>query len=318
MKPAQHIEMMGDSPAFASVIRAARLVAVTGATVLIQGESGVGKELLAHAIHADSPRAKGTFVAVNCAALTESLVESELFGHAKGAFTGADQERAGRIATAHGGTLFLDEIGDMPLSIQAKLLRFLENGECHTLGRELPKRVDVRVIAATNRDLATLVNEGGFRQDLYYRLQVVPLSLPPLRERGQDVALLANAFLQRFAVRHAVPAPFFSKDALRVMLGHPWPGNIRELRNLCERAVIFHQGQEIGIEFVHAQLALPMPSPRAAAITLPNGGLSLDHLERDLILAALERTQGNRTHAARLLDLTRDTLLYRMKKHALR
>ncbi|MBF0294634.1 MAG: sigma-54-dependent Fis family transcriptional regulator [Magnetococcales bacterium] len=318
MKPPQHIEIMGDSPAFTSVMRAARLVAVTGATVLIQGESGVGKELLAHAIHTDSPRAKGPFVAVNCAALTESLVESELFGHARGAFTGAAQERAGRIATAHGGTLFLDEIGDMPLSIQAKLLRFLENGECQPLGCELPKRVDVRVIAATNRDLASLVNTGRFRQDLYYRLQVVPLVLPPLRDRGRDVALLANAFLQRFAAHHAALCPFFSNAALSVMLDHPWPGNIRELRNLCERAVIFHPGQEIGVEFLHAQLAAAISSPRAVAITLPNGGINLDHLERDLILAALERTNGNRTHAARLLDLTRDTLLYRMKKHALR
>lgn len=327
MKNIPLIEMMGSSPAFVSVLRASRLVAVTGATVLIQGESGVGKELLARFIHDSSRRAKGVFVPVNCAALSETLVESELFGHTKGAFTGAVAERIGRIAAANGGTLFLDEVGDMPLAIQAKMLRFLENGECQPLGQEQPRRVDVRVIAATNRDLATLVAHGRFRGDLYYRLQVVPLVLPPLRERGHDVELLAIAFLRYFATLHQVALPVLSRFALEALRCHSWPGNIRELRNLCERGVIFHAGHEIGSEFVQSQLAALAPavitgegscSAPPPVLSLPSGGVSLDVLERDLILAALDRTHGNRTHAAKLLDLTRDTLLYRMKKHALR
>ncbi|MBF0272689.1 MAG: sigma-54-dependent Fis family transcriptional regulator [Magnetococcales bacterium] len=330
MNPASQPAMMGNAPAFAAILRASRLVAVTGATVLIQGESGVGKELLARAIHDCSPRCKGPFIPVNCAALSESLVESELFGHAKGAFTGALSERAGRIAAAHGGTLFLDEIGDMPLSIQAKMLRFLENGECQPLGQEQPRKVDVRVVAATNRDLVALVAAQRFRQDLFYRLQVVPLVLPPLRERSQDVALLTQAFLSHFAGQHGVAVPAFSRSAQEMLRHYSWPGNIRELRNLCERAVIFHAGQNLDETFVQGQLipqAMPMPHPEIpfpetggmqGAMALPNGGISLDILERDMIRAALARTQGNRTHAAKLLNVSRDTLLYRMKKHALR
>ncbi|MBF0427531.1 MAG: sigma-54-dependent Fis family transcriptional regulator [Magnetococcales bacterium] len=327
MNHARQLEMMGTSPAFVAVQRASRLVAVTDATVLIQGESGVGKELLAHSIHQASRRVKGPFVPVNCAALSESLVESELFGHAKGAFTGALAERVGRIAAAHGGTLFLDEVGDMPLSIQAKMLRFLENGECQPLGQEQPKRVDVRVIAATNRDLSAMTATGRFRQDLYYRLQVVPLVLPPLRERGPDVEMLANAFLRHFSQLHTVPVPVFSRLALDLLRGYSWPGNIRELRNLCERGVIFHAGQELDEAFLQGQLAIQATPASigasvlagfAASLALPNDGLSLDGVERDMIVAALAKTQGNRTHAAKLLDVSRDTLLYRMKKHALR
>lgn len=326
MNSVEKPEMMGSSPALLSVLRAARLVAVTGATVLIQGESGVGKELLARSIHETSRRANAPFVPVNCAALSETLAESELFGHTKGAFTGAISKRIGRIAAAQGGTLFLDEVGDMPPSIQAKLLRFLENGECQPLGMEQPQRMDVRVVAATNRDLATLVAAGRFRQDLFHRLQVVPLLLPPLRERGQDVALLANAFLAFFSALYGVALSVLSRSALDVLRCHPWPGNVRELRNLCERLAIFQAGQEISDTCIRGQLSPHSASSPTeqihtsalAPFSLPNSGLSLDLLERDLILAALERTHGNRTHAAKLLDLSRDTLLYRMKKHALR
>ncbi|MBF0260658.1 MAG: sigma-54-dependent Fis family transcriptional regulator [Magnetococcales bacterium] len=330
MRSSSRIDQMGNSPAFVAVLRASRLVAITHATVLIQGESGVGKELLARSIHDSSPRTKGPFIPVNCAALSESLVESELFGHAKGAFTGALTERVGRIAAAHGGTLFLDEIGDMPLSIQAKMLRFLENGECQPLGQEQPRKVDVRVIAATNRDLGDLVTTGRFRQDLYYRLQVVPLSLPSLRERGQDIELLASAFLESFARQQGVTQPIFTNSALEWLRSYPWPGNIRELRNLCERAVIFQAGQRLDERFVQAQLhphatrpnlgqvGHPEGVPATGEVALPHGGISLDTLERDMIRAALFKTNGNRTHAARLLDVSRDTLLYRMKKHALR
>ncbi|MEO5378136.1 MAG: sigma-54 dependent transcriptional regulator [Magnetococcus sp. DMHC-6] len=323
------LSIIGSSPALMSILRAARLVAITDATVLIQGESGVGKELLAQAIHAASKRAKAPFIPVNCAALSETLVESELFGHVKGAFTGAISERMGRIAAAHGGTLFLDEVGDMPLSIQPKMLRFLENGECQSLGQEQPRRMDVRVIAATNQNLATLAMNGRFRQDLLYRLQVVPLLLPPLRERGDDVVVLAKNFLSDYALMHGVSSPYFSRSALNVLRCHSWPGNIRELRNVCERGVIFHAGEELDDDFVHNQLAAHAPAQLPSGTPLldktipenpplPNGGISLNLLERELIQAALLRTQGNRTHAAKLLDVSRDTLLYRMKKHALR
>ncbi|MBF0418450.1 MAG: sigma-54-dependent Fis family transcriptional regulator [Magnetococcales bacterium] len=323
------LDQMGNSPAFVAVLRASRLVAITHATVLILGESGVGKELLARSLHDASPRAKEAFITVNCAALSESLVESELFGHAKGAFTGALTERVGRIATAHGGTLFLDEIGDMPLAIQAKMLRFLENGECQPVGQEQPRKVNVRVVAATNRDLATMVTAGKFRQDLFYRLQVVPLHLPPLRERGQDIELLATAFLENFARQQGVTAPSFTYSAMEWLRSYPWPGNIRELRNLCERAVIFQAGQRLEVSFVQAHLQprtfrFPSESQDAcdgladATLTMQHKGISLDTLERDMIRAALHKTNGNRTHAARLLDISRDTLLYRMKKHALR
>ncbi|MEO5347749.1 MAG: sigma-54 dependent transcriptional regulator [Magnetococcus sp. YQC-9] len=330
MNASLHVNQMGNAPVFVAVLRASRLVAVTQATVMIQGESGVGKELLARSIHDASPRAKAPFVPVNCAALSESLVESELFGHLKGAFTGALTERIGRITAAQGGTLFLDEIGDMPLSIQAKMLRFLENGECQPLGQEQPRKVNVRVIAATNRDLATLVSSGHFRQDLYYRLQVVPLHLPPLRERGEDIELLTRIFLDTFSRQQGVASPSFSRAALDWMRDYPWPGNIRELRNLCERAVIFHAGQLLDDSFVHGQLHSRVArghletkvggisTETTPAVAIPNGGISLDNMERDMIRAALIKTNGNRTHAARLLDVSRDTLLYRMKKYALR
>ncbi len=324
MNPTAQLDMMGSAPAFVAVLRASRLVAATEATVLIQGESGVGKELLARFIHETSRRVKGPFIPISCPALSETLAESDLFGHTKGAFTGAIARQDGRIAAAHNGTLFLDEVGDMPLSIQAKMLRFLENGECQSLGQPQPQPVNVRVVAATNRDLATMVAAGQFRLDLFHRLQVVPLRLPPLRERGRDVELLANAFLTFFATRYAMAAPVFSRAAMGLLRHYSWPGNIRELRNLCERGTIFHAGQEIGEGFVQAQLPLhphpAVPDQTAPDFTpfLPNNGLSLDLLERDLIRAALDRTHGNRTHAAKLLDLSRDTLLYRMKKHALR
>jgi DNA-binding NtrC family response regulator len=301
MKQTEQPDMIGSSPAFLSILRSSRLVAATDATVLIQGESGVGKELLARSIHENSQRAKGPFVPVSCPALSETLVESELFGHTKGAFTGAITKQSGRIVAAHYGTLFLDDIGDMPTSIQAKMLRFLENGECQSLGKSQPHRVDVRVVAATNRDLAALVASGQFLEDLFHRLQVVPLFLPPLRERGNDVALLANAFLCFFATRHMLAVPCFSPAAMALLYRYPWPGNVRELRNLCERGAIFHAGQEIGEAFIQAQLSIrtvpitPDKSALEPTLSLPNNGLSLNLLGKDLICAALDRTHGKPT-----------------------
>ncbi|MBF0109622.1 MAG: sigma 54-interacting transcriptional regulator [Magnetococcales bacterium] len=335
----ESIDATGNAPSFQAVMRAARLVAATDTTVLILGESGVGKELLAQSIHQSSHQAGGPFVPVNCAALSESLAESELFGHTRGAFTGAVGERTGRIAAAHGGTLFLDEIGDMPLSVQAKVLRFLETGECQVLGRERPRQVTVRIIAATHRNLAEMVAENRFRADLFYRLHVVPLHLPPLRERGNDVVLLTKRFLTHFSRRLGVTTPNIAPAAIERLLQHDWPGNIRELRNLCERAVVFQGGNTIDETFITGQLAaLRTPfhrDPARSAATairesanqqslslqgphIPQEGMSLAALEKELIQKALARTNGNRTRAAKLLDLTRDTLLYRMKKYALR
>jgi len=308
-----HPTLIGQAPAFQAVIRAARLVAVTDATVLIQGESGTGKELLAQQIHRISRRASQPLVVVNCAALPENLVEAELFGYRRGAFTGAQQDYPGRI--------FLDEIGELPLSIQAKLLRFLEAGEVQGLGETRPRRVDVRVIAATNRHLEAQVREGGFREDLWYRLAIVPLTLPPLRltlpplrERREDILPLAHHFLATFSQRHDLPAPTLDRSAERRLLDHPWPGNVRELRNLCERLVILLPGQTVGA----GNLQLEAPHGRAGGdLRLPAEGVVLDELEAELIRQALERTAGNRSRAARLLGLSRDTLLYRMKKYAI-
>jgi len=309
-----HPTLIGQAPAFQAVIRAARLVAVTDATVLIQGESGTGKELLAQQIHRISRRASQPLVVVNCAALPENLVEAELFGYRRGAFTGAQQDYPGRIRSAEGGTLFLDEIGELPLSIQAKLLRFLEAGEVQGLGETRPRRVDVRVIAATNRHLEAQVREGGFREDLWYRLAIVPLTLPPLRERREDILPLAHHFLATFSQRHDLPAPTLDRSAERRLLDHPWPGNVRELRNLCERLVILLPGQTVGA----GNLQLEAPHGRAGGdLRLPAEGVVLDELEAELIRQALERTAGNRSRAARLLGLSRDTLLYRMKKYAI-
>lgn len=332
MERNEPVEMIGSSPAFQAVQRAARLIAATDATTLILGESGVGKELFALALHQGSRQAQGPFVPVNCAALSESLAESELFGHVRGSFTGAVKERVGRITAAHGGTLFLDEIGDLPLSIQAKLLRFLETGECQVLGKERPNHVDVRVVLATHRDLARMVGEGRFRKDLFYRLHVAVLHVPPLRERGEDVILLAQAFLAHFAHRLKKRTPEITNSALDLLKQHDWPGNIRELRNLCERSVIFHGENALDGDFVRGQLAAmhgllqgtdfsSCSHGKALDVSdfcMPHGGISLVALEKELIQEALNRTNGNRTRAAKLLDLTRDALLYRMKKHSLR
>jgi len=308
-----HPTLIGQAPAFQAVIRAARLVAVTDATVLVQGESGTGKELLAREIHRTSRRASKPLVVVNCAALPETLVEAELFGYRRGAFTGAQQDYPGRIRSADGGTLFLDEIGELPLSVQAKLLRFLEAGEVQGLGETRPRQVDVRVIAATNRRLEEQVREGRFREDLWYRLAIVPLMLPPLRERREDILPLARHFLDTLSQRHDLPVPTLDRSAERRLLDHPWPGNVRELRNLCERLVILLPGQTVGA----GNLQLDPPQGQQGDLRLPAEGVILDELEADLIRQALERTAGNRTRAARLLGLSRDTLLYRMKKYAI-
>ncbi|WP_353571758.1 sigma-54 dependent transcriptional regulator [Candidatus Albibeggiatoa sp. nov. BB20] len=314
-------QLLGTSAEFANTLRAAEIVARTDATALLLGESGTGKELLAHAIHAHSLRANKPFIIINCAALPEQLVESELFGHRKGAFTGAIQHQQGKIQAAQGGTLFLDEIGELPLSIQAKLLRFLESGECQPVGQQQMEKVDTRVIAATHRDLYALSQTGEFRQDLYYRLNIVPLELPPLRKRSEDICLLINLITQQLADKHQLSAPIYSKATLKLLKQHSWQGNIRELRNFCERMLILLSGQTIEPSNLphdfQAKTTFSNLKISLGQFELPEAGIDLQDLEQQMIQQALSKTYGNRSQAARLLGLTRDTLLYRMKKYAI-
>ncbi len=306
------------SPAMEAVIRSAQIVAATDATALVQGETGTGKELMARALHAASPRADRPFVAVNCASLPEALVESMLFGHRRGAFTGADADHGGFIREAAGGTLFLDEVSELPLTVQAKLLRFLEAGECQPVGEARPVKVDVRVVAASNEDLQARVTAGDFREDLYYRLQVVPLELPSLRSRKGDVPLLLRHFLREFARRHRTEAPSFDAHAMDLLRNHDWPGNIRELRNLCERVVVLFGGRTLGPGNLPAEIRQGRARHAGRGLVeLPDEGIRLDELERDLLEKALVKAEGNKSRAARLLGLTRDTFLYRLKKYAL-
>lgn len=308
--------IIGKSPALDSLIRSAKMVAATNVTVLLKGETGTGKEVLATAIQKQSPRADKAFIKLNCAALPESLIESELFGHKKGAFTGASTNAIGLLQSADGGTLFLDEINSLPVSIQAKLLRFLESGECLSVGDTQPYKLDVRVIAATNTDLAKQIDAGEFRKDLYYRLNVVPLELPSLAQRSEDIEHLIQHFLHSFASTYSITSPAFSKRALKVLKAYQWPGNIRELRNLCERLSILLAGRVIEPENLPPEFfSYSNVTTKASGFTLPDTGLKLDALEADLIHQALSRTQGNRSQSAKLLGLTRDTLLYRMQKY---
>lgn len=310
--------IIGQSPALDALIRSARMVAATDVTVLIKGETGTGKEVLASAIQKDSNRANKPFITLNCAALPEGLVESEIFGHKKGAFTGAFADKQGLFQAADGGTLFLDEINSLPLTIQSKLLRFLESGECIQVGSTKPYHVNVRVIAATNSDLTKLIEAGEFRRDLYFRLNVVPLELPALHERTEDIEVLAKHFFEHFAEAHALDSPTFSRQALKSLRSYKWPGNVRELRNLCERLSILLAGRVIEPENLPHEFTYGRESKVAdIEFKLPEAGVQLDALEANMIHQALARTNGNRSKSARLLGISRDTLLYRIQKHGL-
>ncbi len=311
--------IIGHSPALDSLIRVAQIAASTDVTILLKGETGTGKEVLAQTIQKASPRANKSFICLNCAALPEGLIESELFGHRKGAFTGATANSTGLFSAAHGGTLFLDEINSLPVSIQGRLLRFLDSGECLAVGDTKPYFVDVRIIAATNSDLNMQIKAGEFRSDLYHRLNVVPLELPTLAERKEDIERLANHFLSQFAKEHSIAAPTISKPALSVLKAYHWPGNIRELRNLCERLSILLAGKIIEPENLPNEFRAPKKDRRAQSVDflLPETGIQLDSIEANLINQALNRTNGNRSKSARLLGLSRDALVYRMQKHGL-
>ena len=309
--------IIGQSPALESLIRSARMVAAADVTVLIKGETGTGKEVLASAIQKESPRANKPFTTLNCAALPEGLVESELFGHRKGAFTGAVTNKEGLFQACDGGTLFLDEINSLPLAIQAKLLRFLESGECLAVGDTKPQIVNVRIIAATNTDLIQKIEFGEFRRDLYFRLDVIPLELPALHQRSEDIEVLARHFFEYFAKAHGLPSASFSKLALKVLRTYRWPGNVRELRNLCERLSILLAGKIIEPENLPHEYHHGLEASQNCDFILPQEGVQLDNLEAELIYQALARTKGNRSKSARLLGISRDALLYRIQKHGL-
>jgi len=315
--------IVGRGPAMRHVFDIVRKVAPTPSTVLLSGESGTGKELIARAIYRDSPRNGAPFIRVNCAAVPENLVESEFFGHEKGAFTGALNRREGRFELAHTGTLLLDEVSEIPLNLQAKLLRVLQEREFERIGGTKTIQVDVRVIASTNRHLEDSVARGEFRQDLFYRLNVVPIHVPPLRERREDIPLLAKNFLQRFARQHGSPARELSPAALAALQDHRWPGNVRELQNVIERAAILCGANGI-LEPTHLGLTKPItvettparpPSPLAQATPSASQFPTLDEVERQHILEALKRCEDNRTHAAKLLDISVRTLRNKLKEY---
>jgi transcriptional regulator with PAS, ATPase and Fis domain len=298
-------------------------VASSETTVLITGESGTGKEVVAHLLHEGSRRAGKPFVAINCAALPEQLLESELFGHERGAFTGAITTKIGRLEQAAGGTLFLDEIAEMSPMVQAKFLRVLQEREFQRLGGTRTLRADVRVIAATNRDLAQAIARQQFRDDLYYRLNVFGIQVPPLRERPDDVLLLAQTFLEELGRTMGRPAAGISRDAREWLLAYHWPGNVRELRNAIERAILLCDGGLITREHLPAAVGRPEPA-RAdlvvlgdSAAPLPTGGVDLEDVERSFIERALQTARGNKSKAARLLGLTRAQLYSRLEKYSL-
>lgn len=318
-------DILGRSKRIADMMDVIKTVAPTEATVLITGESGTGKELVARALHEGSPRAAKPIVTVNCAALAENLLESELFGHERGSFTGADKRREGRFAQANGGTLFLDEIGEMPFALQAKLLRALQQGEVQRVGSDSPMTVDVRILAATNRDLRQEVTARRFREDLFFRLNVISIEVPALRQRTEDIPLLAAHFLERFATRNRKQIRGFSTTALDALLRYPWPGNVRELENAVERAVILGTGDLITERELPLSLHATPDSPAllASPVALATAespslaGFPLEEVERRAIVDTLRESDDNKSEAARRLGITRATLHNKLKKYNL-
>ena len=308
--------LVGHSPQMQRVFSIVRQVAGTTATVLVLGESGTGKELVARAVHGNSPRRERNFVAVNCAALSEGLIESELFGHVKGAFTGAVSAKEGRIVHADGGTLFLDEVGDMPLLTQAKLLRVLETREVLPVGGNTPRKVDVRLVAATNRDLRSMVKEGTFREDLLFRLQVVVIDLPPLRDRAGDIPLLIDHFIGELSRQHGRSLRGIAPEARTALLRYPWPGNVRELRNVIENMVLLAGSDVLALEDVPTEVREVAREPRKGG-GYELAGRSMPEVERDLIEANLRLCAGNREKAARILCMGERTLYRKIKEYKL-
>jgi DNA-binding NtrC family response regulator len=310
--------ILGRSGSLLQVLDTAARAARTHSTVLIRGETGTGKELLARAIHFNSSRKHKPLITINCAAIPKELLESELFGHKRGAFTGAVSEKRGKIETADGGTIFLDEIGEMPLELQVKLLRLIEEGEIEKIGSEVKNLVDVRIIAATHRDLQAMIEDGTFREDLYYRLVVIPLLLPPLRERMEDIPDLVQYFFRKSRQKNDRPELVMAPALLPYFARYRWPGNVRELENVVERMVVLARGDEISVQDLPEFLRRERAGVEALEIDLPPQGVSLEAIEKELIVKALERCGWNQTQAARYLDISRKTLIYRMERHGIR
>ena len=310
---AEFKSIVGTSRAMEGVFSVVRKVADTEATVLITGESGTGKELVARAIHSGSSRRGAPFVAVNCAAIPRDLLESELFGHVKGAFTGAVRDKEGKFQLAEGGTIFLDEVGDLPVELQPKLLRVLQERVVEQVGGTVPQKIEVRVVAATNADLEKWIAEGKFREDLYYRLCVIPIKLPALRERPEDIPLLVRYFCAKFGAEGVS----FSKEALERLQGYAWPGNVRELENTVERLLIMREGDQIGADELPEKVSSggAASGSEGGVLRLPPEGYSLEQLEMEAVLEALNRCDWNQTQAARFLRIPRHTLIYRMEKY---
>ena len=312
--------IIGSSPSLLQALDVAAQVASTDATVLIYGETGTGKELVAKAIHLRSARRERPFVTINCAAIPRELLESELFGHVKGSFTGALAHKKGKVEMAEGGTVLLDEVGDMPLELQVRILRLLQDREIEKVGGTVPTKVDVRIIAATHRELATMVKEGSFREDLYYRLLVVPVRLPPVRERAGDIPILVQHFFEKYKSKHRRPHLTMPPDLMPRFTEYGWPGNVRQLENAVERLVLLSSGAEITMSELPDFLQSQSPPPdravplAAAPLVLPERGINLEMLERELILQALEKAAGNQTRAARFLSMSRRAFSYRLDK----
>ncbi len=310
-----NLQIVGQNPEFLKVLDMVKRVAKTDATVLILGESGTGKELIARALHQQSQRAAYPFVAINCAALPEELLESELFGYEKGAFTGATSSKEGLFRAAHKGTLFLDEIGEISPRIQVKLLRALQEREIIPLGSTKPVKVDVRILASTNQDLEALMREGRFREDLFYRLNVITIRIPPLRDRKDDIPLLVDHFIRKYARKHQIPPKRVPQRVLQLLMAYPWPGNVRELENAIERALILSPGEEIAVEALPPQI---LGSRGEADLPLPPPTLTLEELERRYILKVLESVGWDKARAAQILGINLSTVYRKLARFGIK
>jgi DNA-binding NtrC family response regulator len=309
--------IVGTAQAMRRLIEQATQLARVDTTVLISGESGTGKEVLAKAIHFNSARSGKPFIIINCGAIPDTLLESEFFGYRKGAFTGATASRVGKFEAADGGTVFLDEIGDLPAALQVKVLRVVQENEIDVIGENRPRKIDVRIIAATNRDLRLMVADGQFRQDLYYRLNVAPLQVPPLRDRREDIPLLIRLFTERICKRLGRPPIAIGNSILRKLEMHTWPGNVRELENIVERLIVFSRGDSASSGDLPDEILQPQLTVGKVVLSIPPEGISMAELEKELIVTALEQNRWNQTRSAEFLRISRNVLVYRMQKYRL-